>query len=366
MNRADWVFHPFELAFVGYKNSGKTTLLAALTARLGASGLRVGYLKHDAHGFQMDRAGKDTDVLAAAGADLVAISDQDHQALLRTAPRSPIQDLDLLEPDVLLVEGHKHLRLPRVALLDPAGAILADPALREHPPLAVVHPGACPDLPWDVPRFHRDDQDGIHRFVQATWAARAAKVPLHGLVLTGGLSVRMGRDKAQLETGGRSQADRTFRLLEAFCAQVFISCRREQADWPGRRGRPQIHDILLDHGPVGGILSAFHDSPMAAWLVLACDLPCLGEATLRRLVRGRNPFRFATAFRGHGSHPEPLCTIYEPKSRARLWQGLAAGRPCPSDLLALSPVALLEGAESDLRDVDTPEELKAAKRVAGR
>lgn len=365
MELAPWVFHPFEMAFVGYKNTGKTTLLASLAGRLGAKGLRVGYLKHDAHGFQMDRPGKDTAVLAQAGAALVAISDQDHQAVLRTSPRDPIQALDLLEPDVLLVEGHKKLRLPRIALLDEAGAILSDPALLEHPPLAVVHPGACPPLPWDVPRFHRNDPEGIAGFVERAWAARVASLPRFGLVLTGGLSLRMGCDKAQIETRGRTQADRTFRLLEGLCAQVYVSCRREQADWPGRLGRPQIHDIILDHGPIGGILGAFHAHPEAAWLVVACDLPCLREASLQRLAEARNPFRFATAFRGHGGRPEPLCTLYEPKSRARLWQGLAAGLPGPRDILAQSPIALLDGAEFDLWDADTPGELEAALRVAG-
>lgn len=205
MQSVPWVFHPFEMAFVGYKDTGKTTLLASLAARLGQAGFQVGYLKHDAHGFQMDRPGKDTEVLARAGAALVAISDQDRQAVLRTSPRNPIRDLDLLEPDLLLVEGHKNLRLPRIALLDAAGSILSDPALLELPPLAVVHPGPCPALPWDVPRFHRDDQDGIGRFVQQAWAARAAAVPLFGVVLTGGRSTRMGRDKAQLETGGTAR-----------------------------------------------------------------------------------------------------------------------------------------------------------------
>lgn len=98
----------------------------------------------------------------------------------------------------------------------------------------------------------------------------------------------------------------------------------------------------------------------------ACDLPRLTEAVLLRLRQGRNPYRFATAFRGHRGLPEPLCAVYEPKSQARLWQGLAAGRPRPRDFLAHSPVALLERAGQALRDVDTPEELEAVLRAARR
>jgi molybdopterin-guanine dinucleotide biosynthesis protein MobB len=361
MQAAPWIFHPFELAFVGYKNSGKTRLLAALAARLAGHGFQVGYLKRDAHGFQMDHPGKDTQVLAQAGARWVMVADAQRQALLRPASVFPGPGLDLLEPDLLLVEGHKGLRLPRLALLDGAGALLADPALGAYPPVAVIHPGECPPLPWDVPRWHRDDLDGIEGFVRRHLAARAAAVPVHGLVLTGGRSTRMGSDKAQLQFGGRRLADRVGALLASCCAQVFISCRADQASLPGRQGRPQIHDILLDHGPIGGLLSAFHAHPEAAWLVLACDLPNLTPETLERLTAGRNPYRFATAFQGDQDRPEPLCTLYEPKSRLRLWQFLAAGQPSPRDFLRQSPIALLERRGHELEDVNTPEQREAAR-----
>ena len=356
MNDPRWKFNPFELAFVGYKNSGKTTLMAGLVRRLKDLGFGVGYLKHDVHGFEIDHPGKDTHSVAQAGASHVFISDANRQAILKPAPEHPGHLLDLLEPDLLLVEGYKGLPLPRLALLDPEGRLLADENLKVHPPLAVVHPGPCPDLPWDVPRFHRDDQEGILSFLLARMRGLAAATPLHGLVLTGGCSTRMGRDKAQLGYGGVGQVDRALALLGEVCGEVFVSCRAEQAEAPGRQWRPQIHDILVDQGPVGGILSALQARPDAAWLVLACDLPYLNAATLRALVAGRQPFRFATAFRGHQALPEPLCTIYEPKCRPRFWQFMALGHTYPRQLLVHSPVALLEDPGATLSNVNTPKQ----------
>ena len=359
-NSERWHFHPFELALVGYQNSGKTTLLARLATALSARGLEVGYLKHDAHGFQMDREGKDTERLARAGAERIFIQDGRRQAILKPAPEDPRFNLELLEPDLLLIEGHKGLALPRLALLDSESAILRDPALLADPPLAVICPGPCPELPWPVPAFHRDDLDGILGFLLERFKGLTRARPLLGLVLTGGHSRRMGADKAALEYQGEGAVERALALLRPRCQEVFVSCRAEQAQAPGRLGHPQIHDILLEHGPLGGILSAFQARPEAAWLVLACDLPYLDGATLDQLLAGRNPYRFATAFKGHQDLPEPLCAIYEPKSRARLWQFLALDQRCPRKALIHSPVALLERPGQALGNVNTPGEHQEA------
>lgn len=353
-------FHPLELAFVGYKNCGKTTLLARLCAGLKDRGFGVGYVKHDAHGFQMDREGKDTDRLAQAGAERIFIQDGMRQAILKPVPGDPRLTLDFLEADLLLIEGHKGLALPRIAILDSVGAILQDPALHAYPPLAVVTPGPRPELPWPVPLFHRDDVEGLLAFVLARFTEKIEARPLMGLVLTGGQSRRMGVDKAGLDYAGETNVDRAFKLLGSRCQQVFLSCRAEQAEHLARLGRPQIHDLLLDHGPLGGIVSAFATRPDAAWLVVACDLPYLNGDILDRLLEGRNPYRFATAFQGHQGLPEPLCALYEPKCRARFWQFLAMGQRCPRQVLANSPIALLGNPGKALVNVNTPKDRQEA------
>jgi molybdopterin-guanine dinucleotide biosynthesis protein A len=339
---------------VGYKNCGKTTLIERLCAGLKARGIGVGYLKHDAHGFQMDREGKDTDRLARAGAERIFIQDGHRQAILKPVPGDPRLTLDFLEADLLLIEGHKGLALPRIAILDPAGAILQDPALQAYPPIAVVTPGPRPELPWSVPTFHRDDVEGLLAFILARFAAKIEQRPLLGLVLTGGQSRRMGVDKAGLGYANETNVERSFKLLGSRCEQVFLSCRAEQAGHPARLGRPQIHDFLLEHGPLGGIVSAFKLRPDAAWLVVACDLPYLDGDVLDLLLAGRNPYRFATAFQGHGGLPEPLCALYEPKCRVRFWQFLAMGQCCPRQVLANSPIALLGNPGKALVNVNTP------------
>ena len=351
-----WTFHPYEIALVGYRNSGKTTLAAKLVARLG---LDLAYIKRDAHRFDIDKPGKDTHTLTEAGAATVFISDPRHRALLRQKPLDPIvNSLDFLENDAALVEGHKTSPIPKIVVLDEALEITRDPAFDDDTPLALVGPWTqAPAVRWKVPYFHRDDAEAVARFIRGYWDGLTAKRPLLGLVLTGGKSERMGTDKAALKYGAEEESLRVLGLLKEFCSEVFISCRAEQADLPGRRGLPQIHDSLLGRGPTGGILAALEARPEASWLVAACDLPGLDRQTLAALVAGRDPFKVGTAFRGFQDLPEPLCAIYEPKAAPRLYQFLAAGYDCPRKMLINSPARILEPpAGSGLTNVNTPEE----------
>jgi len=70
------------LAFVAKSGSGKTTLLEKVISRLKDRGYRVGAIKHDAHRFDIDRPGKDSYRLTAAGADTMVISSPEKLALV--------------------------------------------------------------------------------------------------------------------------------------------------------------------------------------------------------------------------------------------------------------------------------------------
>jgi len=109
---------PFVLQIVGYKNSGKTTLAAALIRLLKQSGLSVGTVKHDAHDFTMDTPGTDTWRHQEAGADVTAISSSLRTAVLRNQPE-PLEDLlaYMEGTDIVLVEGFKRERYPKLAII---------------------------------------------------------------------------------------------------------------------------------------------------------------------------------------------------------------------------------------------------------
>jgi molybdopterin-guanine dinucleotide biosynthesis protein A len=186
--------------------------------------------------------------------------------------------------------------------------------------------------------------------------------PVYGLVLAGGVSSRMQRDKAALQYGGKTQLDRAFELAGRHVARVFVSVRASQTDEPTRAQRPMIVDSVAGDGPTVGIRSALAAYPEAAWLVLACDLPFLSDAALSQLLRERDAARVATAYRSaHDGLPEPLCAIWEPAAATALAAYQAGGGHCPRKFLIRHAAHLLEPLDRRALDnVNTPEEYARA------
>lgn len=216
----------------------------------------------------------------------------------------------------------------------------------------------------EIPILKSTDTKGIANFLLQKM--NTAKVPLYGLVLAGGKSQRMGRDKGAIDYHGKAQREYTADLLQSICEKVFISCRSEQiADLQEQTQYELLPDKLIGLGPFGAIASAFQHNPNAAWLVVACDLPLLNEQTLQHLVDNRNPSKTATAFHNPATNfPEPLITIWEPKSYLTLLQFLFQGYSCPRKVLINSDIAELQVPNVEaLKNVNHPEEyfeIKAA------
>ena len=183
--------------------------------------------------------------------------------------------------------------------------------------------------------------------------------PIHGLVLAGGKSVRMGQDKGGINYHGKPQREYAFDMLNSLCDKTFLSGRKEQAeDWKNKF--PVIEDTFIGLGPFGAILSAFRENPNAAWLSVACDLPLLTEKTLEQLMSQRKPSKMATAFyNSKTKFPEPLITIWEPKSYPILLHFLSLGYSCPRKVLINSDVKVVRLMdEKVLTNVNTEEERK--------
>jgi molybdenum cofactor guanylyltransferase len=187
---------------------------------------------------------------------------------------------------------------------------------------------------------------------------------LNGLVLAGGKSERMGFDKGVVNWHGKEQRYHMADMLKSFCKEVFISCRTDQQQEIDR-GYSSLTDTFTGLGPYGAILSAFRENPDNAWLVVACDLPLLSEKTLKYLMDNRNSSSIATAFQSEfDEFPEPLITIWEPKSYPLLLSFLSQGYSCPRKVLINSDITLLKVPSPDeLTNVNTPEELEKVKNV---
>lgn len=166
--------------------------------------------------------------------------------------------------------------------------------------------------------------------------------PLYGLVLTGGQSKRMGRDKALIDYHGQPHAQYLYELLQEMCEKVFLSARSQQWQNTPLAHLPTIVDTLPSRGPMSGMLSAFRAFPDVNWLIVACDLPHLTRAGLAPLLEKYREDVIATCYyHPEEKFPEPLCAIYTPKALPVFTDFYSKGINCPVKILSQSPCQFL-------------------------
>jgi molybdopterin-guanine dinucleotide biosynthesis protein A len=188
------------------------------------------------------------------------------------------------------------------------------------------------------------------------------------LVLCGGFSRRMGRDKWSLPFGDETLLERTVRIAGEVVPEVWVVAREGQ----GVRGHPRIaRDPAEGQGPLAGLAAGLEAMKAERAFLTSCDVPFLRPAVVRRLL---------DLSRGHAA-AVPLVGGYH-MTTAAVYSRDAL--PAAKKLLAekrLRPLFLVEEVkarivtEEDLRDVDpdlesfrncnTPEEYRSALRDAG-
>lgn len=204
-------------------------------------------------------------------------------------------------------------------------------------------------------------------FDQTRWHARSTLMEqfkkghlpqVKGLILAGGRSTRMGRDKGLIEWHGLPQRIYLAEMLDTIGIRTFISCRPDQAlEMPDQ---PLIVDKYPDTGPLGAIASAFAEEPSTAWLVVACDMPFLNTSALRFLLDARRPDFAATAFRSPAfpdDVPDPMLAIWEPSVMPVLTTCMRKGKRSARHVLTAAGAFLLDPPDPIvLTNTNTPEE----------
>ncbi len=142
---------PLVMAFVAWSGTGKTTLVENVVKLANEKGLCIGALKHDAHRFEIDKPGKDSHRLFAAGAESMMIVSDEKLALVRRHETAPGVDELIAQQfshcDLVLVEGWKNSNLPRIEVHRPAleRPLLCRDKTHDHNLVAVAS-----DAPVDV------------------------------------------------------------------------------------------------------------------------------------------------------------------------------------------------------------------------
>lgn len=160
---------PPVISIVSKKRSGKTTLLEKLIAELKHRGYRVGTVKHDTHGFDIDHEGKDTWRHKKAGAEAVVISSPWKLSVIKDVAQEAglarIVAEQLSDMDIVLTEGYKNAGMPQIEVFRSTAHQLPMHEKEATGTLVAV----VSDVPLDlgVPRFHIDDIPALANFIEA-------------------------------------------------------------------------------------------------------------------------------------------------------------------------------------------------------
>lgn len=177
----------------------------------------------------------------------------------------------------------------------------------------------------------------------------APETPL-GVILAGGKSSRMGRDKAWLSFFGQPMLARVASVVQNITGELYVSGRDPAAF--GIRA-PWLPDALPGQGPAGGVLTVLEATGRPC-LVVSCDLPFLDEATLARLVaawRDRPAGARMTTYRiAETGYVESLVAIYDSEGAPLLRESLARGQ---RRLSAIFPESLRCHIDYDKADRNT-------------
>jgi molybdopterin-guanine dinucleotide biosynthesis protein B len=169
LETGDWILAIPMISVVGKSDTGKTTLLEKLVAELKRRGYRVATVKHDTHGFDIDRPGKDSWRHARAGSDVVIISGPNRLALIEKRE----QEITLNEiadrvtnVDIILTEGYKRGDRPKIEVSrrEKGGELLCTEG-------ELVAIAADQSFDMKVPQFGLDDTAALVDLIEEKFLA---------------------------------------------------------------------------------------------------------------------------------------------------------------------------------------------------
>jgi molybdopterin-guanine dinucleotide biosynthesis protein A len=181
------------------------------------------------------------------------------------------------------------------------------------------------------------------------------------VVLAGGRSSRMGRDKALIEVDGVTLLELAIERLRPHAREVLVIGDPEK--YVNARART-IPDDLPGQGPLGGIVTALRHARYVRLLVTACDMPALNDRLFTRLKKQALDLGGDAVVPRHPQGIEPLSAVYHKHCIEVFDRRLQAGEPRMSSALEAVDVRFLDlvpgedGWPADLfRNINAPSDL---------
>ncbi|MEE2828219.1 MAG: molybdopterin-guanine dinucleotide biosynthesis protein B [Myxococcota bacterium] len=322
---------PVILSVVARSGTGKTTFLERLIPSLLECGLRVMVIKHDVHGFEVDRPGKDSWRLRQAGAVRVLIANAQQMALMGTVDgeqplRSYVQRY-AGDVDLVLTEGYRRSGVPKILVARSGSPEPFDPGAPEAGEAIAAVTDHPLDLDPGIPQLPLDDPAPLVKLLLREFLPRASlSRELTGVLLAGGASRRMGRDKAWLEFGGQLLLPRLAGQILPLCSGGVIVVRRspDQALPELPDGVRVADDLLPEHAALGGLYTGLALAPTPHVFLAGCDMPLLSTDLVGWLA-GQAPARADVLLPVSEGRPQPVHAIYSHHCLAAIKEALLSG-----------------------------------------
>jgi molybdopterin-guanine dinucleotide biosynthesis protein A len=193
------------------------------------------------------------------------------------------------------------------------------------------------------------------------------------IILAGGKSVRLGRDKIVEKLGPTSLLEQVVTRVKPLSKRIIVVTANERkfselADQPDVT---VISDIIPDQGSLGGIYTGLVTSDTRYNLVLAADMPFLNETLLRYLIEVSEGYDFVLPH--YDDLYEPLHAVYSRSCIPAIESLFARHQRAIIELFPYLKVRFVDAAEVEKFDprhlsffnINTPEDLERAKEIAG-
>lgn len=172
-----------------------------------------------------------------------------------------------------------------------------------------------------------------------------------GIVLAGGKSSRMGRDKARLDCGSRDFIEHSIATLQPVSDEVYVSCGPvcQYQEY----GAPVIVDDISSAGPLGGMVTVMRTVKADTFLFLPVDNPMIPTALYRYMLELLEDFD-AVVPELHG-YFEPLCALYRADCLPAMEKAISQGK---RKIKSFYPdIRIRTLTEEEIRSIGNPEVL---------
>lgn len=231
-----------------------------------------------------------------------------------TAQKLLLESLDK-DYEWVIIDEIGRLELDRKEGLEPALSVVIDFFSTQQTPtklLLVVRDYLLEDV-----KQHYNIVDATllrsEFFFTAEVGRRGAQIKLTGVVLCGGQSVRMGRDKAFIKYHSTEQYIHVADMMKAVCDAVLISCNVLQETKIIQPYKKIVDSATYKNtGPMTGVLSLFEQVNNSALLIVGCDYPYFSSTDMKALIDAReNDIDVVCYHNPESGFDEPLLAIYE-------------------------------------------------------